>query len=101
MASDGATIVVTDSATDSVVLATNSTNAINKNWKVKYNSGSNADFPTTNGTYVWGSYVDLSYIASDEITLYPTPTKNEVTIRGGQNELVKVILWADLLSKRK
>ena len=88
--SDNAEIVVADSETDPVVLATNKSNATSKNWAVLYYDGSEtSDFPETTGSYVCNNSTLLD-VTDEEISFYPNPAKNNITIKGVNNKVVKI-----------
>lgn len=88
--SDNAEIVVADSETDPVVLATNKSNATSKNWAVLYYDGSEtSDFPETTGSHVCNN-TGLLDVTDEDISFYPNPAKNNITIKGVENKVVKV-----------
>ena len=88
--SDNAEIVVADSETDPVVLATNKSNATSKNWAVLYYDGSEtSDFPETTGSHVCNNSTLLD-VTDEEISFYPNPAKNNITIKGVNNKVVKI-----------
>lgn len=89
----GGRLIVSCIATDEIVLATNKTNATDKNWDVKYyNEEDNmVDFPQTNGTYVCGEESSaLANVEEQTISLYPNPAKDYVVLEGIKGEKVKV-----------
>ena len=66
------------SADIATVLATNTQNAIDKNWKVQY-SMDNADLPATTGTYVCGTGID-DVAAAEQLSIMPNPAGNTLNI---------------------
>ena len=88
--SDSAKILVAYSETDPVVLATNKSNATSKNWAVLYYDGSEtSDFPETTGSHVCNN-TGLLDVTDEDISFYPNPAKNNITIKGVENKVVKV-----------
>lgn len=86
-------IIVSLSALDTIVLATNKTNATNKDWAVLWCD--TADYTieevVTNGTYVCGEEsVSLADIESEQITIYPNPAKDKVMLKGIKGTRVTV-----------
>lgn len=80
VAGDNAKIVVIEDNTSSdysTVIATNKTNATDKNWKVQYLN--NSDIPDTTGNYECGMSIDEEEI-DELISIYPNPTTDNVQI---------------------
>ncbi len=78
-------MVISLDSTDEIVLATNKTNATDKNWGVYW--GDTTDYSiyevVTNGTYVCGEEPSaLANIEEQTITLYPNPAKDEIVLKG-------------------
>lgn len=103
VAGDNAKVTVIENNTSSnysTVIATNKTNATDKNWKVQYLN--NTDIPDTTGNYECGMSVNKEKI-DELIRIYPNPTTdnvqvivnsldaNDITIMSLEGKLVKRI----------
>lgn len=78
------------------VMATNKSNAINKNWKVVY-SYDNTEIPATTGTYVCTISTEDVNINNIEAKVYPNPVSNALNI--DTQEKVEDIILYDVLGK--
>ncbi|MDO5759853.1 MAG: leucine-rich repeat domain-containing protein, partial [Bacteroidota bacterium] len=108
-------LLVASSDIDETVLATNKTNATDKNWTVGYyEEGEEGffEFPATTGTYVCGSEEEpepepepepsaLSDVETEGIILYPNPAKEEITLKGIRGEEVRVFDLSGKLVKQE